>query len=119
MRFLVDAQLPARLARLLTSLGHDAVHTSQLPDGNRTPDGRVAAIADAEQRVLVTKDGDFRDSHLLRRSPERLLIVGTGNISNDELLDLVEANVDDIVGSLTGSSVVELRRNALVVRGED
>ena len=30
MRFLVDAQLPVRLAGRLTSLGHDVVHTSEL-----------------------------------------------------------------------------------------
>lgn len=36
MKFLVDAQLPAKLCQLLQAAGHDAVHTSDLPDGNRT-----------------------------------------------------------------------------------
>jgi predicted nuclease of predicted toxin-antitoxin system len=34
MKFLVDAQLPRRLARLLTATGHDAIHTLDLPRGN-------------------------------------------------------------------------------------
>lgn len=31
MRFLVDAQLPRRLAVQLTALGHESVHTLDLP----------------------------------------------------------------------------------------
>ncbi len=32
MKFLVDAQLPAGLARFLNDTGCDALHTSELPD---------------------------------------------------------------------------------------
>jgi len=35
MKFLVDAQLPRRLARWLQASGHDAIHTRDLPEGNR------------------------------------------------------------------------------------
>jgi predicted nuclease of predicted toxin-antitoxin system len=73
VKFLIDAQLPARLAGLLSAAGHDVVHTSQLPDGNRTTDTSLATVADAEDRVVITKDRDFRDSHLLRRTPRRLV----------------------------------------------
>ena len=48
MKFLVDAQLPARLASRLAELGHDAMHTSSLPDGNRSTDQQIAVIAVAE-----------------------------------------------------------------------
>ncbi len=56
MKFLVDAQLPVQLARFLSSAGHDALHTTELPDGNRTTDGRIVELADEEGRVVVTKD---------------------------------------------------------------
>jgi predicted nuclease of predicted toxin-antitoxin system len=79
VKFLVDAQLPARLADLLNSAGHDAVHTSALPNGNRSSDRQVAEVADAEARVVITKDRDFRDSHLIAGTPKKLLIVATGN----------------------------------------
>jgi len=36
MKFLVDAQFPQRLARWLQAEGHEAVHTRDLPEGNRT-----------------------------------------------------------------------------------
>lgn len=71
MRFLVDAQLPVRLARQFTAAGHDAVHTSVLPQGNRTSDIEIATLSDTEGRVVVTKDREFRDGHLLRQTPRR------------------------------------------------
>lgn len=52
MKFLIDTQLPARLARQLNEAGHDAVHTSALPDGNRTSDTEIARVAD-EQELIV------------------------------------------------------------------
>ncbi|WP_169333771.1 DUF5615 family PIN-like protein [Nocardia higoensis] len=30
------------------------------PEGNRTTDDQVTAVADAEDRVVVSKDADFR-----------------------------------------------------------
>ena len=65
MRLLVDAQLPVRLVPLLIELGHDVVHTSELPNGNRTPDRKITRIAEVQDRIVVTKDRDFVDGHLL------------------------------------------------------
>lgn len=79
MRFLVDAQLPELLAGLLVDAGHDAVHTSGLPDANRTPDSEIARIADEDERVVISKDRDFRNSHLLSGTPRKLLVVSTGS----------------------------------------
>ena len=44
MNFLIDAQLPRRLAHWLCEAGHDGVHTRDLPLGNRTPDSAVNEI---------------------------------------------------------------------------
>jgi predicted nuclease of predicted toxin-antitoxin system len=38
MKFIVDAQLPRRLARFLQDSGFDAIHTLDLPQQNTTPD---------------------------------------------------------------------------------
>jgi uncharacterized protein (DUF433 family) len=51
-------QLPARLATLLNKRGHEAIHTSSLPAGNRSTDQQICAIADAQGRIVVTKDAD-------------------------------------------------------------
>ncbi len=82
MNFLVDAQLPPRLALLLSSMGHDSIHTLDLPEKNRVQDEVLCQLALSEQRVLVTKDSDFVDSFLLRGLPPKWLFVTTGNIPN-------------------------------------
>jgi predicted nuclease of predicted toxin-antitoxin system len=121
VKFLIDAQLPARLAELLTGAGHDAIHTTELPNGNRSTDQQIAELADADGRVVVTKDRDFRDGHLLARSPRRLLIIATGNITNNALLELFALHLDAIVASLDQADLVELSQDALVLgrRSED
>ena len=115
MRFLVDAQMPARLAELLKRAGHDAIHTSELPRGNRSTDAEIVQLADDENRVVVTKDRDFRDGHLLHRSPQRLLVVATGNITNDALMSLFQVHLDEIVSGLEEAGLVELTRDALAL----
>ncbi len=52
MKFLVDAQLPRRLARQLAVAGHGVLHTFDLPDGNRTSDLVIMERADREDRVV-------------------------------------------------------------------
>ena len=61
MNFLVDAQLPRRMAHEIVALGDDAVHTLDLPAGNLTPDSAITKLAIAEARVVITKDSDFVD----------------------------------------------------------
>lgn len=117
MKFLVDAQLPLRLARLLRDAGHDVIHSSELSDGNRTSDGVLSTKADAEERIMVTKDRDFEPSHLLNGNPARLFLVTTGNIKNNDLLALVRTHLDAIEAAFIESSYIELSSVALVVHG--
>ncbi|MGH3921789.1 MAG: DUF5615 family PIN-like protein, partial [Pseudonocardiaceae bacterium] len=70
---------------------------------------------------VLTKDRDFRDSHLLASSPRRLLVVATGNITNNALLALFEAHLAAIVATLNEADFVEIGPGALIVhrRRED
>jgi predicted nuclease of predicted toxin-antitoxin system len=117
VKFLVDAQLPRRLARLLIAQGHDTLHTLDLPVGNRTTDDMLRQLARSEGRVLVTKDADFVDSFLLLSLPPRLLFVTTGNIPNDELAALFQANMSAVVDALASHSFVEIDRGGLTIHG--
>jgi predicted nuclease of predicted toxin-antitoxin system len=116
MKFLVDAQLPRRMKDWLTVAGCDAIHTMELPDANRTTDERIIEVADRELRVLVTKDADFVDSHLLRGRPAKLLVISTGNISNRDLEALVVPAIPDIVREFESRSFLELGRAGIVIR---
>jgi predicted nuclease of predicted toxin-antitoxin system len=115
MRFLVDAQPPKHLAEWLNEAGHDAVHTLDLPRGNRTSDAELSDVALREQRIVVSKDSDFVESLLVTGHPFRLLLIATGNISNVELESLVRANLPAIEASFAGCRFLELGRESLLV----
>jgi predicted nuclease of predicted toxin-antitoxin system len=93
------------------------VHTLDLPDGNRTPDERINDIADREQRVVVTKDADFVDSHILRRRPPKLLLISIGNMSNRDLEALMVPLIPDILREFHTHSFLELGRAGMIIRG--
>jgi predicted nuclease of predicted toxin-antitoxin system len=59
MKFLIDAQLPRRLAVQLTQAGFQVTHTLDLPEGNRTTDQVLTNLSITEQAVVITKDSDF------------------------------------------------------------
>jgi len=117
MKFLIDAQLPRRIAGWLGNAGCDAVHTLDLPSGNRTTDAQIVELADREQRVVVTKDADFVNAHLLHGRPAKLLLVSTGNISNPELERLLLPLIPNVIGELQANSFLELGRIGIIVRG--
>jgi predicted nuclease of predicted toxin-antitoxin system len=117
VNFLVDAQLPLRMTAWLTAAGCGAVHTLHLPDGNRTTDEQINDLADRQQRVVVSKDADFVDSHLLQGRPAKLLLVSTGNISNQDLEALFVPLIADFVREFQTHSFIELGKAGIVIRG--
>lgn len=114
-RFLVDAQLPRRLARMMQAAGLDAVHTLDLPEGNRSKDGEINTRSLAEQRVVVTKDEDFVQSFLLQARPYKLLLVNTGNITNQELLSIFQRRLPQLAELFETYSFLELTREYLII----
>jgi predicted nuclease of predicted toxin-antitoxin system len=97
------------------ALGMDAVHVKDYPGGDRFPDTRIAAIADTEDRFVVTKDDDFRVSHLLHHKPKLLLHVTCGNISTADLLALVDEHRDALLAGLALHTYLQLDRPGVIV----
>src|SRR5262249_60435321 len=114
MTFLIDAQLPRRLATKLRQSGFEATHTLELPDGNRTSDQALINLSVSLQAILVTKDSDFVQSFLLKREPWKLLLVSTGNIGNDELIALFQQNITQLTVAFKDFDFVELNRINLI-----
>ena len=115
MKFLVDAQLPKRLARFLQDQGHDAIHTLDLSLGNATPDADINLISLKEKRVVITRDADFVQSFLLRQKPYKLLLVATGNIKNIDLENILQKNLNQLVETFENHSYLELGRDVIVI----
>jgi predicted nuclease of predicted toxin-antitoxin system len=55
MKFLIDAQLPRRLAHQLRAAGFETIHTLDLPQGNRTSDQALITFSLTEHCVVVTR----------------------------------------------------------------
>lgn len=115
MNFLVDAHLPRRVAHAFKEAGHDAIHTLDLPNQNRTSDPDINAVSVAEQRVVVTKDADFVNSFWLSQLPWKLLLISTGNITNKELDALLLPQLPAIVEAFETHRFLELSREALII----
>ena len=81
MKFLVDAQLLRRLALWFQQRGHDVIHTIELIQQNRTPDPLLLAMANQDDRALVTKDTDFEITHELGQGPPKLLLSAWGGVA--------------------------------------
>jgi predicted nuclease of predicted toxin-antitoxin system len=115
MKFIVDAQLPIRLARFLQNAGYDTLHTRDLSQQNATTDSTINAISIQEERIVITKDTDFVDSFLTIQQPYKLLLITTGNIKNSELEALFVANLAMLADLLTQYFYVELNRDTIIV----
>ncbi len=59
IKFLLDENVPKRLAKFLRSTGFDAVFASK-----GVVNGKLAELSKSERRVLVTNDSDFTDTFL-------------------------------------------------------
>ena len=68
---------------------------------------------------MITKDVDFRHSHAVSGAPASLLLVSTGNVRNDELIELFGRRLGDIEQAFASASFVELHRDMLIVHGSD
>lgn len=63
--------------------------------------------------IVITKDIDFYDSHLIRKVPEKLLLITTGNIKNRQLMDLFRSNFQEIASLFEYCNLVEMSNQEL------
>ena len=115
MKFLIDAQLPRSLSDLLKLEGYDSIHTIELPKANDTQDNEILKICLEENRIVVSKDGDFLESFLINKSPRKLILVKTGNIQNEELLTLFKLNLQYLCTSIEENDLVEINRSDIII----
>lgn len=115
MKYLVDAQLPRRLARAMQAAGLDVLHTLDLPEANRTKDGAINTLSLEQERIVITKDEDFVQSFILQGRPYKLLLVSTGNITNKNLLELFARSQRQVNELFSVHSFIELTRDLIIV----
>jgi len=96
MRFICDVHISIKLSKQLAEAGHDCTHVNRLPGRWYTSDQDIARLADKEDRILITKDSDFRDSCIVQGTPRKLIKVNLGNIPHGVLRDLLLSNLVEI-----------------------
>ena len=115
MRFIVDTQLPPRLASFLESKGHDCIHTTHFENGHLLQDAEIIIIAVDQSRTIISKDSDFSDNYYLKGAPPKILLLQFGNISNNDLIEYFEQYLDIIIGVFEGGAdYVQFSRGGIV-----
>jgi predicted nuclease of predicted toxin-antitoxin system len=109
MRFLVDAQLPIGLARMLHQHGHDAKHVYDL-NMMQTSDNDIWAWAKQNESIIITKDEDFVILHSTDQTPCAVCWIRVGNTRRKDLLEWFERLLPLIIEKLmAGELLVELK----------
>ncbi|HAH36657.1 MAG TPA: hypothetical protein DEQ87_14655 [Algoriphagus sp.] len=99
MRFLCDVHIPFKLVHFFKKHGFDAIHVNDILNGYYSKDSEISEYCDQHGYILVSKDSDFRHSYFLNFNPKKLLWFKLGNISNDQLIQVVE-NLFEVLGQL-------------------
>jgi predicted nuclease of predicted toxin-antitoxin system len=116
LKFIIDTQLPPKLAKFLTEKGCDAIHTTFFPDGHLLQDKEIREIAVRENRIIITKDSDFFDGYLAHGAPPKVLLLQFGNIKNEELLTFFDNEISNIKALFNnGEELVLFDRLQLIV----
>lgn len=101
--------------KFLISKNHDCTHVNTILDKWFTKDDAIANYADLNGLILITKDGDFRDSHYLKNTPNKLVKINLGNISNADLILIIDNNLTKIEKlNLNDSFILEIDKDNLI-----
>lgn len=55
-----------KLTITLKGKGYDILHTDDLPNKKKSTDKEIRRISVDQDRIVITKDSDFLDSHLIQ-----------------------------------------------------
>ena len=104
LKFIIDTQLPPKLAKFLRNKGFSAIHTTYFPNGHLLDDKTIVQIAIRDDLIIITKGSDFLDNYLVHGVPPKVLMLQFGNISNADLVALFEGNIDNIENTFIGGA---------------
>ncbi|MGE0019428.1 MAG: DUF5615 family PIN-like protein [Draconibacterium sp.] len=96
MKFLCDVYISYSLVSQLKKLGFDTIHVNELPDKWFSSDKFICNYADESDRIVITKDSDFKNSFYINRTPAKLIKINLGNIANSTLIETILGNIRQI-----------------------
>jgi predicted nuclease of predicted toxin-antitoxin system len=109
VKFIVDNQLPASLAKWLISRGHQAVHVLELGLA-AAKDEEIWTFAATNATALITKDEDFSRRASQPGATVQVVWVRLGNCRKATLFSAFDSLLPQLVAALeTGNKLVEIR----------
>jgi predicted nuclease of predicted toxin-antitoxin system len=63
--------------------------------------------------IVISKDVDFLESNILKSSPRKLILVRVGNISNKQLIDIFNENLEILVRMIARSNLLEVGKTEI------
>ncbi|PYT51777.1 MAG: hypothetical protein DMG43_13325 [Acidobacteria bacterium] len=109
MKFIVDNQLPAALAQYLRERGFDCQHVFEAGLVEAL-DAEICRYADAEERIIISKDEDFIYFAKRPESKIKLIWVRLGNCRTSALLAAFDGAWPRIESCLkAGDRIIEIR----------
>jgi predicted nuclease of predicted toxin-antitoxin system len=117
VRFLLDENLSPRLAELLTTAGHDAVHARDLSLG-RAPDELILDAARRDGRVVISADADFGEilARMNAGQPSVVFLRRQQGRRATEVAALIIANLDTVADDLLAGAIVVIDDYRIRVR---
>lgn len=95
MKLLFDQNVSPKLCRLLADVFPNAAHVREI--GLReADDATIWRRAQSENRVIVTKDSDFRQRSFLEGFPPKIILIQLGNCSTRAIETLLRRRAAEI-----------------------
>ncbi|MGQ0629940.1 MAG: DUF5615 family PIN-like protein [Sporichthyaceae bacterium] len=117
MKLLLDANLSPRVAAILSTAGHGAMHVADIAM-LAASDEEILARTATDGAVIVTADSDF--SMMLALSgahgPSVVLLRGCNELSQPTIAEFLIANLASVADDLAGGAIVSLSPTRLSVR---
>jgi len=93
MNILCDVHISYKICKFLNDKNINAVHVNQILNKSETKNSEICVYADSNDYIVLTKDTDFKNTFLINKTPKKLIKTNLGNISNQELMKILEAHL--------------------------
>ena len=103
MKLLLDANISWRLAVLLKPHFEDCLHVENAGLKNPATDIEIWTFAAANNFIIITNDDDFLNLAQAKGSPPKVVLLRTGNQSNEYIGNLLLRHKNEI-SELSGTS---------------
>jgi|GEM_PF-251685 predicted nuclease of predicted toxin-antitoxin system len=90
MKALCDVHIARKAVRFFQENNLESIHTNDILDGYFTKDRDLSQYAERHQYTLLSKDADFKDSHLLKNASQRLIKINLGNIPTNLFIAILK-----------------------------